>query len=892
MGITQAGKSTLIQHIKNYADPKYSINDTLIGDGNSSKTSRTDHFSVCSDLPRYEVYNKTTGKAFAVDELPTQITDVEDYREILFTRESRVKLQKVPQADASFVNFEFDFLDTPGLNDTRDTDAANATDIINEVIRTKTFNLIVIVLSRKAPLTREQQLALEYYADVLHGLHSLIMFLHTHVDFAHIHHSNTIHRDIMLLKDQELRKIFSYPKRKPCKHEPVDHLYPSLTIDLIAKKRPVINCMIRNTIQKILELATRAPIALDTSISNINRIQAIPHPDTLNDAEKKKIKKRFEEERLNQEQELNEPAAPVGGENLKDINILLIGDVQSGKSSLVEMFGLYSNPHYVPRTQHIFKGSNRNSDAKVKVTSFVTDLHIAQVRRKAGSNDVIDLDLEATRGTEEDFEDILNLNPRDAETEIIHLDEATQYKFNIYEGPSLNESSETFERHIFEIHKEASDPKLVFHQVLFTLSPGPITKAIKNTIHICSDIFSDLKHLFSFVHTKTDYPKLFHGNRQFHDSMNERQRILKAYLWTDADPYLIDCNLQSDLLPVQRVKTFNTIHNIFKTANDRTPANLQSTFMKKTPKMVAIDTNLKWQARDAFQETQKEITKNNKELVNHRKKIRDAVKAYKAEDQIFNEAKNKECVTSRNDMEKTFDEWPHFNSGFDASNAPKILTYQNRSRTIEKIVFENESNIEIESQLGGEGYSHWRMVCRRKTTTTEAASIRVMIYVRKLDGKGDPMSESPKMAELRRQRMELESQLPEIEDRVRSNWENQDKYNLVRDWISRATLPRAVMQKLVDANVYELRETPFDEIQKIYESSPGVYDTDLTQEPRADGETNEEKEKDNEEKEDEVEDDEQIAKSMAWTTVCSEIEQESGEDLEELCKVTKQSLHC
>ncbi|KAF9369455.1 hypothetical protein CPC16_004498, partial [Podila verticillata] len=75
-------------------------------------------------------------------------------------------------------------------------------------------------------------------------------------------------------------------------------------------------------------------------------------------------------------------------------------------------------------------------------------------------------------------------------------------------------------------------------------------------------------------------------------------------------------------------------------------------------------------------------------------------------------------------------------------------------------------------------------------------------------------------------RLDLEKQLAAVEERIRSKWHVQKEYNLLRDWISRETLPKAVMEELTKAEVYEAKDTPFDKIKEIYLKSGGVYDTD------------------------------------------------------------------
>ncbi|KAF9309628.1 hypothetical protein BG003_009528, partial [Podila horticola] len=447
---------------------------------------------------------------------------------------------------------------------------------------------------------------------------------------------------------------------------------------------------------------------------------------------------------------------------------------------------------------------------------------IRKLKGTAGEYDVIDLEEEAKRMTEEDFEDLLNLGAKGAETVIIASSEAKKYRFNIYEGPSLNEGADNFEKNIFSVHRTLVESEAHFHQVLFTLAPGPITSAIRTTIRVCSDIFSDLSSLFSFVHTKIDYPKLHVGNKQFQDSMKERTELLQRYIQSSAAPYMIDCNLQSNW-PVQRAKTYNVVHEILKSAIGQTPVALKSPLMKKTPKMVSIDTNLKWQARDAFQETQKEITQNNKDLLELRGKIRQLDLDYKTKDQEVNGAKSKEDVATRDDMEVVFED------KFSADAAPypeiysKTMTFKKQPRTIEKVLMIAE-NVEIEQALGGEGFNHWKIIYRRMSGA--AASLVVRLYAKKQDGAGNPVGETEELAKIRRERLDLEKQLAAVEERIRSKWHVQKEYNLLRDWISRETLPKAVMEELTKAEVYEAKDTPFDKIKEIYLKSGGVYDTD------------------------------------------------------------------
>ncbi|KAF9381035.1 hypothetical protein CPB97_007984, partial [Podila verticillata] len=314
---------------------------------------------------------------------------------------------------------------------------------------------------------------------------------------------------------------------------------------------------------------------------------------------------------------------------------------------------------------------------------------------------------------------------------------------------------------------------------------------------------------------------LHHDNKQFQDSMKERQELLQRYIQSSDAPYMIDCDLQSNW-PVQRAKTYNVVHDILSAATSQAPIALKSPLMKKTPKMISIDTNLKRQARDAFQDTQKEITQNNKDLLELKGKIRQLYIDYKAKDQVVNTAKNKDVVT-RDDMEIVFED--KFTAA--AEPYPEIhsrnMAFKKQPRMVEKVHMVCE-NVEIEQIFGGEGFNHWMIIFRR--TSGAAASLVVKLYAKKQDSAGNPVGETSELAAIRLQRLDLEKQLAAVEERIRFRLHIQKEYNLLRDWISRETLPKAVMEELTKAEVYETKETPFDKIKEIYLKSGGVYDTD------------------------------------------------------------------
>ncbi|KAF9369973.1 hypothetical protein CPB97_003122 [Podila verticillata] len=304
--------------------------------------------------------------------------------------------------------------------------------------------------------------------------------------------------------------------------------------------------------------------------------------------------------------------------------------------------------------------------------------------------------------------------------------------------------------------------------------------------------------------------------------MKERQELLQRYIQSSANPYMIDCNLQSNW-PVQRAKTYNVVYDILKTATSQAPLALKPPLIKKTPKMVSIDTNLNWQARVAFQPIQKDIIQNNRDLSAIRSKVSRLYAEYKNMDQVVNGTKHKEDVATRDDMEVVFED------EYLASAEPypriysRTMTFDKQPRTIEKVHTVSE-NIEIEKILGGEGSNFCSVVYRRKTP--EAASLVVRLYSKKLDIDGSQVGETENMAVIRNQRTAAIETLRRAEARSRALTKLQTEYNLLRFVIFREHIPWTVMELLTLEEVYEMRETPYDTIRDIYLKSESAFGSD------------------------------------------------------------------
>ncbi|KAF9210386.1 hypothetical protein BGZ59_009499, partial [Podila verticillata] len=454
LGETQAGKSSLIEHIRSYADPGYAIDKSLLGNGIVSKTESTTTIFINSNFPTYEAYRKNTGEIFDLKNLATQYQNEEDYRDILLSHSDDVAIRPIHQdPNAPSESMEFRFLDTPGLNGTQGRDSEHAVNIVNEIISTRSFNLVVFVISSQNPLTEEKRLALEYFAFVLRGLHSKIVFLYTHVDYSDTHSTNKTHHLDMEMRNETLSTIFrrhdsesEFNEDNIIENNNIEgdidvgdiaerkiKLYPSFTINLITQKRPIIQCLIRSTIREILTMAKAPPAVLDSSTLNIQRIRAVIYPNEFGQEQRKTFESKVRAVYNSKRHQLN-----------GKYSVLVMGLTQAGKSTLVEHVKNYANPSYSIDRSLL---GNRNPHKTESTRPFYIESTLPAYeahRKKTG--DVIPLDGLATRcEDEEDYREILFSREKDVGLRLVPNDPNEPSKpveFRFLDTPDLNDTNE------------------------------------------------------------------------------------------------------------------------------------------------------------------------------------------------------------------------------------------------------------------------------------------------------------------------------------------------------------------------------------------------------------------------------------------------------------------
>ncbi|KAG0038660.1 hypothetical protein BGZ82_011313 [Podila clonocystis] len=300
-GKTQAGKSTFIEFVRNYADPAYAIDDNLLGTGNTSKTREPILFDVSSNLPSYEAFD-STGNGIDRNTIAEECPELDDFLDTVNNRKSELK-PAGQESSSQLRRTKITFLDTPGIEDTNGRDIVHAPKIVDEMVKMKSFNLIIVIVNCKEAPSKSHQLAFDYYSKVIQALQgslSNVVFVYTHVDYEQCHHSDVDFYTQMKMRHKAFSKLFRGSGHADEKEsfssaviqdEDLD-LYPMYTVDLDRRyrQRPVKQYMSLLAIREILELAvTSSPVPLDTSAENLDRASRIIHPDALNSEQRDKI---------------------------------------------------------------------------------------------------------------------------------------------------------------------------------------------------------------------------------------------------------------------------------------------------------------------------------------------------------------------------------------------------------------------------------------------------------------------------------------------------------------------------------------------------------------------------------------------------------------------------
>ncbi|KAG0330784.1 hypothetical protein BG000_011461 [Podila horticola] len=567
LGKTQSGKSTFIEYAKKYANPDYTINQAVLGNGTFSKTDRTHAIRAKSTLPSYEMYNKTSGNVVVVDSNPGDDVDEEDIQDMLYTRDDNIGLRLAPE-NLSSDAMEFEFLDTPGLCNHENKDVAQAADIISGILSKRYFNLILVVVSIQDPFSAEQLLALEYYSKVLDGLHSKIAILYTHADYGNYLHPNKAQQSALAKKTQTLSRIFQGSTSEDI--EP----YPSFTIGLTEKQMPVVQYLMQKTFREILQLAvSNLPALIDTNNANTERIKNIIHPSNFDDFLRDTSLARIYGQLRSQATVPGGSPSKSDGSTLQNIdtipvdspgnispidlvqyadpgsvinveptvqgssntayetledttqstyNVLILGKTQVGKSSLVEYFRRDADPKHTIDQSRLGDGCF-SSTGSVERFSIHTDLVPYEVVdiAKGKTHEIRNLGARIPR--EGKYHDLLKRREADHALRKVTQDAPPRFwQFSLVDTPGLNNTGGRSVDFAADIVREIISTRS-FNLILIVMSAqSPLAMETRLELEYYAKVLQGLHSNIAFLYTHADYFDCHHSNIKHHSSISTR----------------------------------------------------------------------------------------------------------------------------------------------------------------------------------------------------------------------------------------------------------------------------------------------------------------------------------------------------------------------------------
>ncbi|KAF9372499.1 hypothetical protein CPC16_002394 [Podila verticillata] len=260
LGETQAGKSTFVQAVKQYANPSHVIEKDTIGDGNTSKTKVVHQSCIDTRYPVHEVLLGTPSppeaelSSFTVVDadaiLDENKDNWEDYEEALNCRKKKLHRCGDPKEQEMH---HIHLFDTPGLDDTNGEDEIHIASIIKSLKTAGSIHLVLVIVGVSA-FTPGFQSALQCYMDVFPKFQGIIAFVHTKFDYVDLH---PLRKDKLTGMDERMKKLHEIMGRSNCKHFVIN-------CDFEATK-PIRRCITQNTIREILmEAKSNLPVSIST----------------------------------------------------------------------------------------------------------------------------------------------------------------------------------------------------------------------------------------------------------------------------------------------------------------------------------------------------------------------------------------------------------------------------------------------------------------------------------------------------------------------------------------------------------------------------------------------------------------------------------------------------
>ncbi|KAF9163899.1 hypothetical protein BGX21_008626 [Mortierella sp. AD011] len=528
-----------------------------------------------------------------------------------------------------------------------------------------------------------------------------------------------------------------------------------------------------------------------------------------------------EEERIEQEQEED------FREKREQYNILLLGETQSGKSTLVQAIKRYADPMH--DIEHELLGSGITScTSEIRQHIIETDFPEYEVSQtvKSGpmgraTEELIDTTFFDNIGKDV-YEEKLNLF-RQLRMYRCNRPGRRHYRFNIFDTPGLNDTYGQDESHIYKILQVMSLAQHI-DLVIITIREAAFTPQYQNVLQTYFHVFPELKDNVVFVHTKADYVDLHPLAEKSRLNREERDRKIHAIMERErCTHFRIDCDLDTNKL-VRVCMTQHVIKEILDLATFNKPVIWRSRTMRKTPRMREIDhavAEILYKMSEVTEATLRYKDSTGADIYGKRRELaKKFIENQIKQDDVRSYISERDSDHSILLYERNFDQaWKLF----DFFRSDNIMSYPAQIATITDLNIRQEHVVKKE-EVGGTGYTYYEVKFQREMYKNGIFHVRIFgkssdVYQEMIDAQNFELERLKyEYQGLVEERNEYESTLCDGQEDILQELDyKRELYETVILHLSADVVCREIFEKLLRMDAYSpLNRNSTKIVQGIY----------------------------------------------------------------------------